>query len=52
MPALNHNLQNLFNIAQKPEKLGTQGFPNKYFDYNKDVNAALTVDLYFDFSGK
>lgn len=38
--------------SQKPEKLGTQGFPNKYFDYYKDINAALSVDLYFDFSGK
>jgi hypothetical protein len=38
--------------SQKPEKLGTQGFPNKYFDYYKDINAALNVDLYFDFSGK
>jgi len=38
--------------SQKPEKLGTQGFPNKYFDYYKDINAALSIDLYFDFSGK
>ncbi len=38
--------------SQKPEKLGPQGSPNKYFDYYKDISAALSVDLYFDFSGK
>ncbi len=38
--------------SQKPDKLGPQGFPNKYFDYYKDINAALSIDLYFDFSGK
>ena len=38
--------------SQKPEKLGTQGFPNKYFDYYKDINMALNITLYFDFSGK
>jgi hypothetical protein len=38
--------------SQKPEKLGTQGFPNKFFDYYKDVNNALDITLYFDFSGK
>jgi len=38
--------------SQKPDKLGPQGFPNKYFDYYKDINAALIIDLYFDFSGK
>jgi hypothetical protein len=38
--------------SQKPEKLGTQGFPNKYFDYYKDVDMALSITLYFDFSGK
>jgi hypothetical protein len=38
--------------SQKPEKLGAQGFPNKYFDYYKDVEMALQVNLYFDFSGK
>jgi hypothetical protein len=38
--------------SQKPEKLGPQGFPNKYFDYYKDINMALSIDLYFDFSGK
>jgi len=38
--------------SQKPEKLGPQGFPNKYFDYYKNIDAALSVDLYFDFSGK
>ena len=38
--------------SQKPDKLGPQGFPNKYFDYYKDINMALTINLYFDFSGK
>jgi hypothetical protein len=38
--------------SQKPDKLGPQGFPNKYFDYYKDINMALSIDLYFDFSGK
>ncbi|QKJ28522.1 glycoside hydrolase family 2 [Mucilaginibacter mali] len=38
--------------SQKPEKLGTQGFPNKYFDYYRDINMALNITLYFDFSGK
>jgi hypothetical protein len=38
--------------SQKPEKLGPQGFPNKYFDYYKDIDMALTISLYFDFSGK
>jgi hypothetical protein len=38
--------------SQKPEKLGPQGLPNKYFDYYKDINAALSINLYFDFSGK
>ena len=38
--------------SQKAEKLGPQGFPNKYFDYYKDINAALNINLYFDFSGK
>jgi hypothetical protein len=38
--------------SQKPEKLGMQGFPNKYFDYYRDINMALNITLYFDFSGK
>lgn len=38
--------------SQKPEKLGPQGLSNKYFDYYKDIDAALSIDLYFDFSGK
>jgi len=38
--------------SQKPDKLGPQGFPNKYFDYYKDINMALAITLYFDFSGK
>lgn len=38
--------------SQKADKLGTQGFPNKYFDYYKDINMALAITLYFDFSGK
>ncbi|PTQ95742.1 beta-galactosidase/beta-glucuronidase [Mucilaginibacter yixingensis] len=38
--------------SQKADKLGTQGFPNKYFDYYKNVDMALTINLYFDFSGK
>jgi len=38
--------------SQKPDKLGPQGFPNKYFDYYKDIDMALTINLYFDFSGK
>ncbi|RKR84332.1 beta-galactosidase/beta-glucuronidase [Mucilaginibacter gracilis] len=38
--------------SQKPEKLGPQGMPNKYFDYYKDIDMALSITLYFDFSGK
>ena len=38
--------------SQKPDKLGAQGFPNKYFDYYKDINMALSINLFFDFSGK
>lgn len=38
--------------SQKPDKLGAQGFPNKYFDYYKDIDMALKINLYFDFSGK
>lgn len=38
--------------SQKPDKLGPQGFPNKYFDYYKDIDMALNITLYFDFSGK
>jgi hypothetical protein len=38
--------------SQKAEKLGASGLMNKYFDYNKDIERALTMTLYFNFSGE
>lgn len=38
--------------SQKPERLGAQGMPNKWFDYYKNLDMALNITLYFDFSGR
>lgn len=47
-----HGISPIGTKSQKPDKLGAQGFPNKYFDYYKDIDMALPLTLYFDFSGR
>ncbi|MFI5157327.1 MAG: glycoside hydrolase family 2 protein [Sphingobacteriales bacterium] len=38
--------------SQKPERLGPEGQLNQYFNYDKHIEDALSLTLYFDFSGK
>lgn len=47
-----HGITSIGTKSQKAEKLGPSGMLNKYFDYNKDIDMALAITLYFDFSGK
>lgn len=47
-----HGITPIGTKSQKADKIGTAGFPNKYFDYDKNLDMALSLTLYFDFSGK
>ncbi|MDB4919563.1 glycoside hydrolase family 2 TIM barrel-domain containing protein [Mucilaginibacter sp.] len=47
-----HGIPPIGTKSQKPEVLGPSGMKNKYFDYNKDIERALSLTLYFDFSRK
>lgn len=47
-----HGITAIGTKSQKAEKLGPSGMINKYFDYNKDIEQALSLTLYFDFSGR
>jgi hypothetical protein len=38
--------------TQKAENTGPMGMKNVFYDYEKDPNRALSITLYFDFSGK
>ena len=47
-----HGITPIGTKSQKPEKLGASGGKNQYFNYDKNIKDALSLDLYFDFSGK
>lgn len=47
-----HGIAPIGTKSQKPEKLGPSGAKNQYFNYDKNIEDALSLNLYFDFSGK
>lgn len=47
-----HGITPIGTKSQKPEKLGPGGQKNQYFNYDRNTEDALTLNLYFDFSGK
>lgn len=47
-----HGITPIGTKSQKPEKLGPSGAKNQYFNYDKNIQDALSLNLYFDFSGK
>jgi hypothetical protein len=47
-----HGITPIGTKSQKPEYLGASGQKNKYFNYDKNIEDALSLTLYFDFSGK
>lgn len=47
-----HGIAPIGTKSQKPEKLGASGAKNQYFNYDKNIEDALALSLYFDFSGK
>jgi hypothetical protein len=47
-----HGITPIGTKSQKPEYLGASGQKNKYFNYDKNIEDALPLTLYFDFSGK
>lgn len=47
-----HGITPIGTKSQKPEKLGPGGQKNQYFNYDRNIEDALTLNLYFDFSGK
>jgi hypothetical protein len=47
-----HGITPIGTKSQKPEKLGPGGQKNQYFNYDRNIEDALSLDLYFDFSGK
>jgi len=47
-----HGIPPIGTKSQKPEKLGPEGQINQYFNYDKHIEDALSLTLYFDFSGK
>jgi len=47
-----HGIPPIGTKSQKPEKLGPEGQLNQYFNYDKHIEDALSLTLYFDFSGK
>ncbi|HEY4324859.1 MAG TPA: glycoside hydrolase family 2 TIM barrel-domain containing protein [Mucilaginibacter sp.] len=46
-----HGITPIGTKSQKPEKLGASGGKNQYFNYDKNIEDALSLNLYFDFSG-
>lgn len=46
-----HGIPPIGTKSQKPDKLGPAGMLNQYFDYYKEYDMALTLTLYFDFTG-
>ncbi|WP_183559026.1 glycoside hydrolase family 2 TIM barrel-domain containing protein [Mucilaginibacter sp. SP1R1] len=47
-----HGITPIGTKSQRPETMGPSGQKNKYFDYGKDIDRALSLTLYFDFLGK
>ncbi len=47
-----HGITPIGTKSQKPEKLGPAGQKNQYFNYDRNIEDALSLNLYFDFSGK
>lgn len=47
-----HGIAPIGTKSQKPGKLGASGAKNQYFNYEKNIQDALALNLYFDFSGK
>jgi len=47
-----HGITPIGTKSQKPERLGPSGAINQYFNYDKHIEDALSLILYFDFSGK
>jgi len=47
-----HGIPPIGTKSQKPEKMGPSGGLNQYFNYDKHIEDALSLQLYFDFSGK
>ncbi|SCW74086.1 glycoside hydrolase family 2 TIM barrel-domain containing protein [Mucilaginibacter sp. NFR10] len=47
-----HGITPIGTKSQKPEKLGPGGQKNQYFNYDRNIEDALSLNLYFDFSGK
>jgi len=47
-----HGISPIGTKSQSPERLGPQGGLNQYFNYDKHPEDALSLTLYFDFSGK
>lgn len=47
-----HGITPIGTKSQKPEKLGPAGAKNQYFNYDRNIEDALSLTLYFDFSGR
>jgi hypothetical protein len=47
-----HGITPIGTKSQKPENMGPAGRKNQYFNYDKNIEDALSLNLYFDFSGK
>jgi len=47
-----HGITPIGTKSQKPENMGPGGKKNQYFNYDKNIEDALSLNLYFDFSGK
>lgn len=47
-----HGITPIGTKSQKPEKLGPGGQKNQYFNYDRNIEDALSLNLFFDFSGK
>lgn len=47
-----HGISPIGTKSQPPAHLGPQGGLNQYFNYDKHIEDALPLTLYFDFSGK
>jgi hypothetical protein len=46
-----HGISSIGSKTQRNETTGPMGMKNIFYDYEKDPSRALTVNLYFDFSG-
>ena len=47
-----HGITPIGTKSQQSTRLGPQGQVNQYFNYDKHIEDALSLTLYFDFSGK